>query len=182
MRFVTGVANSQAANSALGTTWRAIASTPAVDARDNTGTNPASTGVPIYLLDGSTVIANSNADLWDGNLLNPLNVNEEGLTRARSTAWTGSTIFGIGFIGTELGALSANIRRGRSFLSDASWIDHDTGAATSSSPLYALSGTLTCTACPLSSPPPSVPAPASLLLFGVGLMGLAAIRRRRQLR
>ena len=74
MRFVTGVASSQAANSALGTTWRAIASTPAVDARDNTGTNPASTGVPIYLLDGSTVIANSNADLWDGNLLNPLNV------------------------------------------------------------------------------------------------------------
>jgi hypothetical protein len=55
----------------LGTiTWKAIASTQAggsstgVTARDNTGTNPSSTGVPIYLIDGNRV-ANNNADLWD---------------------------------------------------------------------------------------------------------------------
>ncbi|WP_044035277.1 hypothetical protein, partial [Microcystis aeruginosa] len=49
-------------------TWKAIASTDSVAARDNTGTNPSSTGVPIYLIDGNRV-ANNNADLWDGSIL-----------------------------------------------------------------------------------------------------------------
>ena len=31
--------------------WKAIASTDSVAARDNTGTNPSSTGVPIYLIE-----------------------------------------------------------------------------------------------------------------------------------
>ena len=39
--FVTNEANAQAELAALGTTWKAIGSTAAVDARDNTGTNPS---------------------------------------------------------------------------------------------------------------------------------------------
>ena len=48
--FVTTAANTQADLVALGTTWTAIGSTFTTDARDNTGTNPSSTGVPIYRL------------------------------------------------------------------------------------------------------------------------------------
>ena len=60
---------------ALGTTWRAIASTAVVAARDNTNTNPDETGVPIYLLNG-VQLASGNADLWDGTISVPLDVDE----------------------------------------------------------------------------------------------------------
>ena len=59
--WVRGIANGVTELAALGTTWMAIGSTAAVDARDNTGTNPnVSTGVPIYLLDGSTKVVDNN--------------------------------------------------------------------------------------------------------------------------
>ena len=68
--FVTAAANTQAELLALGTTWTAIASTFTVDARDNTATNPIEdgAGVPIYLLDGLTKIADNYSDLWDSSL------------------------------------------------------------------------------------------------------------------
>ena len=53
--FVTGVANTQAELADLLTTWSVIGSTAALDARDNTGTNPTSTGVPIYRLDDTRI-------------------------------------------------------------------------------------------------------------------------------
>jgi hypothetical protein len=62
--FVQGVANAAGLGSV---TWSAVGSTATVAARDNTGTNPSSgTGVPIILMNGITVIADNNADLWDG--------------------------------------------------------------------------------------------------------------------
>ena len=65
---VTGSALANALSGAgLTTTWKAIGSTASVAARDNTGTNPSSTGVPIYLINGNKV-ANNNADLWDGSI------------------------------------------------------------------------------------------------------------------
>src|SRR6476620_4389874 len=68
--FVTNVADSVSQLAALGTTWKAICSTPTVAARDNTATNPLLTpGVPIYDLTGYRVV-NSNADLWDGSIDN----------------------------------------------------------------------------------------------------------------
>jgi hypothetical protein len=55
--FVTAVANTVPALTELGTTWTAIGSTAAVDARDNTNTNPGNAeGVPIYLLDGTLLV------------------------------------------------------------------------------------------------------------------------------
>ncbi|MCB1211118.1 MAG: choice-of-anchor D domain-containing protein, partial [Verrucomicrobiales bacterium] len=51
--FVTDQANAAPALAALGTTWKAIASTATVYARDNTGTNRAvSTGGPFYGING----------------------------------------------------------------------------------------------------------------------------------
>ncbi len=79
--FVSNVAGGVPQLAALGTTWKAIGSTASIDARDNTGTNPASTGVPIYTLAGVR-IANNNADLWDGEVHNIINLTELGTTWA----------------------------------------------------------------------------------------------------
>src|SRR5580704_3029880 len=65
--IVTNAANLEPALQSLGTIWTAIASTSMVAARDNTNTNPMSVGFPIYNLAGQ-LVANSNPDLWGGNL------------------------------------------------------------------------------------------------------------------
>ncbi|MCZ6699364.1 MAG: hypothetical protein O7D94_10580 [Planctomycetota bacterium] len=82
--FVTGVANAVPELLALGTTWTAIGSTSAVDARDNTSTNPITSdpSVPIYLLN-DTLLATGNADLWGGSIANPLKINEQGVAAPR---------------------------------------------------------------------------------------------------
>jgi len=63
-----------------GVTWKAIGSTDEVDARDNTSTNPEVDGVgcAIYLLDGSTLVASNNEDLWDGEVQHIINLTEIG--------------------------------------------------------------------------------------------------------
>lgn len=72
--FVTAQANLSTELAALGTTWFAIGSTSTVSARDNTGTD-AGGGVPIYLpVAGDLSIADDYADLWDGTIDNPLNI------------------------------------------------------------------------------------------------------------
>ncbi len=74
-----------------GVTWKAIGSTSDVDARDNTSTNPTvdGSGHAIFLLDGSTVIANDYADLWDGAIQNIINRTEQG-TEWAHWPYTGS--------------------------------------------------------------------------------------------
>jgi hypothetical protein len=63
--LVVGDAAGEAHLAALGTTWSAVVSTAAVDARDNTSTNKSiEVGGPIYGLDGLR-LANDNADLRD---------------------------------------------------------------------------------------------------------------------
>ena len=63
--FVTATANAVPELAELGITWKAIGSTSAVDAQDNTHTNVVldGVGVPIYLLN-DTLFVNDNADLW----------------------------------------------------------------------------------------------------------------------
>ena len=61
--------------------WSIIGSTTYEDARDHTGTNPnVSAGVPIYLVDFATKVADDNADLWDGDVDNIINIDENGNT------------------------------------------------------------------------------------------------------
>ena len=47
--------------------FKAIASTAAVDARDNTQTRPSDTDAPIYWLNGNKA-ADNYADMYDGDL------------------------------------------------------------------------------------------------------------------
>jgi hypothetical protein len=87
--FVQGLADATGVygiGASDGATWKMIGSTDAVDARDNTSTNPGvdGTGEPIFLLDGSTVVANDYADLWDGSIQNLINLTEQGVV---STYW-----------------------------------------------------------------------------------------------
>ena len=63
--FVQGLANAAGLG---GATWKVVGSTATVDARDNTHTNPGvdGAGEPIVRMDGTFVIANNYADLWNG--------------------------------------------------------------------------------------------------------------------
>ena len=78
--------------------FRALISTSAVDARDNTATAPAGTsyttgeGVPIYWLGGAKV-ADDYADFYDGTWDNQLGKYANGNT-ANAVAWTGSNADG----------------------------------------------------------------------------------------
>jgi hypothetical protein len=61
-------ANNAAGQSLSGATWKVLGSTPTVNARDNTATNPNvhGSGHPIMLIDGKTIVAGNFNELWGG--------------------------------------------------------------------------------------------------------------------
>ena len=142
--FVSNAANTIRELAALGTTWTAIGSTPAVVAYDNTSTRPSSVaggsvGVPIFLLN-DTMLAPSYDALWSTSdtvtLVNPLNINEFG-NPANSGVFTGTREDGIGQ--EFLGLFAPTF--GNSTLADRSW----TAAGRTSEPalaFYGISGLL----------------------------------------
>ena len=167
-QFVTAAADTQLALAALGTTWTAIASTATVDARDNTDTNPgASTGVPIYLLDGTSEIAVSNQDLWDGTLIHPIFIAESGAVLI-DLVWTGSLSDGTASVANYLA--SSLVVIGQSNLNGFTWISLAFHASDDLNHLYALSGVL--------EVPTPAPEPGPLGVLAVGLLGLAVLRWR----
>jgi hypothetical protein len=169
----------------LGTiTWKAIGSTPTVAARDNTGTNPSSTGVPIYLIDGNRV-ANNNGDLWDGSIQTPINRTQSD-TVLNDRVWTGTFNSGVSafnsiFTPGEFSLGGANpfnsITNGQSN-STSLWVnDNITFGINSPLPLYGISSVLT-----VPTPAVSVPEPSSLLGYITlgGLMLGGAVRKARK--
>jgi len=177
--FVTDVANDVPELLALGTNWTAIASTPTVDARDNTSTVPSfvgggSVGVPIFLLNDVKLV-DSYDDLWDGDVDQFLNITE-GLVSLGGDVrvWTGSTESGIGFGGNELGVFS--VRTGNASYRDDEWISQTIFGPNSNWRLYTMSDVLTVGGS-------AVPEPSSLVLAAIaGTTGLVwyRVRRRRQ--
>jgi hypothetical protein len=100
--FVTNAAAAVPELAALNTTWKAIASTAAVDARDNSDTRPSgvsggSLGARIFLLN-DTLLTNNNDALW--NTLQfafhtLLNINENGdAVVGDQKPWTGTSTIG----------------------------------------------------------------------------------------
>ena len=130
-----------------GVTWKVIGSTTAVDARDNTGTNPTvETGCPILLLDGTTIVANDNADLWDHSIQNIINLTEQGTVWAY-WPWTGSYWDGTAAPGhpTSYGALGDGGQIGQgnaSSTADWVWRTNTADPPTNLMPMYALSDPL----------------------------------------
>ncbi len=178
--FVTGVAAASTTYTNLGlVNWFIVGSTAAVDARDNTDTNPFvdGAGVPIYLTDGTSLFAANNSDLWNGANIFP-DKDENGNTLAENRAFTGSLADGtevndatdqVALGGdTNLGNGATNVRTGNNQAAGAAgWMTNfnEDGNATNS--VYAMSEILTV-----------VPEPSTTALLGLG--GLALIFRRRK--
>ncbi len=158
--------------SALGATWTAIGSTATVDARDNTNTNPASTGVVIYNLNDQ-LVASNNADLWDGTISAAINFDETGMTGLASDPFTGTTSSGVASA-NPLGSVFPDlVDTGTASAVTAEWITATGGETPGffTRSLYAISDVLTVQA--------AVPEPGALAMFGLGLAGLGFARRRR---
>lgn len=147
-------------------TWVAIASTSAVDARNNMSYLVGNTA-PVYRLDG-TKVADNAADLWDSSIDATISIDENGDPRASSAVWTGSTR-----IGTEWLALGGGDSTSYGLSSDATtqWIqDNNNHAETVSLPFYGFSEELVV-----------VPEPGTISLAVLSLAaGGAALRRRRR--
>jgi hypothetical protein len=75
-----------------GYTWKVVGSTAAMNAKTNTATDPTVHGVgePILLLDGTTIVANDYADLWDHSVQNGVGLTETGAASTLPWPWTGS--------------------------------------------------------------------------------------------
>jgi hypothetical protein len=109
--------------------WTAIGSTASVNARVNTATRPLPTdpSVPIYRVDGFAVASgvNVNADLWDGALTFPINVDEGGNQISNgNSVWTGTDDQGL--TSNPLGS-STYVRVGDAFVSNSNWVSWGVG-------------------------------------------------------
>lgn len=160
------VNNQAAMNSALtgtdmGVEWFAIGSTATVNARDNA---VVGAGVPVYLLNGTTKVVDGFADMWDGTLDAPINLNQFTATISTSV-WTGSTISG-GSDATRFLGSGGLIILGASSASSGSWISNIALLGTSPHRMYALSEQL------------PEPATGSLLLIACGALAWGRRRRR----
>ena len=151
--------------------WNVIGSTAEVDARDNTGTNSGA-GVPIYLVDGTTLIANDNADLWDGEIAHAIDQLANGGAPAHLWAWSGTFSDGTAVTpeqsyGGPLGSpVNGEVSQGSGGNTTGGWLYlqfYLSDDPTKSLPLYAMSEV--------------IPEPATMFLLGLG--GLAMLRRRR---
>lgn len=165
--------------------WRIIGSTGAVDARDNTQTNPEVDGVgePIFLVDGRTQVASSNPELWDGLLDNPIYLDQNGLRGPQTfdmagfdladmgeiITWTGTKPMGTADL--DLGTAPAPffaVTYGSADFVDSRWIErHGTDFKDRELPVFVLSTRMV-----------AVPEPAGLMCFGLGIVILRAFVRR----
>jgi len=143
--FVQGLADASPLNigASDGFTWNVIGSTSTVDARDNTSSNTTvnGSGEATLLVDGMTVIANDYADLWNNNIDNPLNINENGVGGLTGTVFTGSYPDGTK-IDRALGGSTETppkVTIGRVTDTNSYWMRVYNAATTSSLPVYALS-------------------------------------------
>ncbi len=183
--FVNNLAQGVTELAALGTTWMAIASTAAVDARANTATDPgpdaAPTGVPIYLLNNTKLVDNYD-DLWDGTIDLSLNVTEQGtlalLPPPFPVVWTGTTGAGLGFAGFTLG--DAGPMTGLLGTTNPGWVQFFQFPGQEPHPFYGLSGDLT-----VPTAPAAIPEPGTFMLLASGMGGLLLLawqRTRRRVR
>jgi hypothetical protein len=158
--------------------WFAIASTIHVDAIENTGTDPSppgDTGVPIYLVDGASRVANHYDNLWnpssigDSYLLSAPNLTQYGVgpADAINNVWTGTDYHGVaGGIGGAIGADSTP-SVGVSLSPNGRWINNNFSASASTAKsFYAVSSVLI-----------AAPEPSAGMLFATAAAALLPRRR-----
>jgi hypothetical protein len=91
--FVQTAANAAGIGNSVGVTWYVIASTSTVNAKDHAVVGAVT---PVYLLNGTTKVADNYADMWDVSLDNAINLQENGVTTYGSgtQVFTGSDLTG----------------------------------------------------------------------------------------
>jgi len=141
--FVQDAANAAGLEDA---TWKVIGSTETISAKENSGTDPADGGAPIFLMDGTTLFALDNADVWNGANV-ALNLDENGEV-VSSDVWAGTTstgdIVANRYFGTTTPSKGASVvvELGRTGAGDQ-WIRIYNSGPTRQLPFYALSDPLT---------------------------------------
>jgi hypothetical protein len=183
--FVNTAANSVSELAALGTTWKAIASTKNTPAAVNTSTdliyNPGQQ--PIYRLDGA-LVANDYWEFWNGKHRVAIDRNESGSPADdpyhNFTVWTGTKPDGYQFSyefniagplgggSTRFGDVKSVMGYYNSFHSQL-WTIGVIEVTETAGRLYAMSGPITV-----------VPEPSSFVLAALGLLGLIVYTRRRR--
>jgi len=161
--FIQGVADAAGIGASEGVSWYALASTATTDARDN-----APVTAPVYRMDG-LLVSSGFADLWDGDISNPINLDEYGTSTTFEAVWTGSYRDGVAANPLGIG----NSRQGDPAATDSYWINRgwNPGSGTLA-PLYGLSAESTV-----------IPEPSSLIIWVllgavVGAIGYAKRRSR----
>lgn len=161
----------------LDTEWFAIASTAAVSAIENTQTDPSpagETGVPIFLVDGVSLVADSYDNWWDGDsfglsffLSNAPNLTQSGAMNFNDSnnVWNGTNAFGESADGFTLGGEFAVA--GDSRTTNGRQVANVVRSTTLNKSFYAISGVLT-----------AVPEPSSAILLAFSSMSLCISRRR----
>ena len=152
--------------------WRAIASTIYTDAIDNIIGDPTA---PIYTPQGD-LVAFDKADMFDGVLMHPIDVTENGGTPTASETWTGSNADGRGDDLASLGGRYAVAVVGYWYVYDdpaCAWINGHKLSPYLYRHLYAISEELTV-----------VPVPSAVILGATGMLsatlGLKRLRRKHQ--
>jgi len=164
--FVDGEAGLLSPDGLTNLTWTAIASTDAVDARDNTGTT-ALIGLPIFRVDGA-LVASDYAELWGGSITAPILLDQAGVVQD-VFVWTGS-----GPDGRKDPSLSLGHAGGRGWVGKSLFWMQFTGRSLSEpNHFYGMSEVLTV-------PTSVVPEPATITLMGIGIVGLGGFHYRRK--
>ncbi len=137
--FVRAEADASPSLSLLATNWRAVASTPTVDAKVHTGTDDGSNDIPIYRPDGVR-INDGYADLWNryvARLAAP-EVTSLGARSRYDRVWSGSSVWGL--VGTDpLGAATGLARAGIPQATIYTWITANNLPQTHRYPLFGIS-------------------------------------------
>jgi autotransporter-associated beta strand protein len=140
--YVTGVADGSSLPGVSNVSWKAVCSTPAVQARDH-----AVASGPVYMMDGETLLAADNAALWSGSDREIL-LDESGqhytLSGGESEAWTGSNGDGSRASNRDVGNPSqTSIRTGHFPAGSGHWFSNRDRGQTETKRFYAMSEPLT---------------------------------------
>jgi hypothetical protein len=131
--------------------WKAIASTADVNVRENTDTQDSDTDAAFFLMNGSTIISNNIADMWDGHAgAQAININESGDSvighdgpwGSWASTWTGSNGNGT-TAASPLGSANPALGIASTAGENGQWVNRSTANATDQLYIYGISEVLT---------------------------------------